>query len=179
MVLRTILNYKYNRWLSSADPTRGPVVRGHWAVENSLHWVLDMVFRDDECRDRKDHAPANFTTLKHMAHNLIRKARNQYSERLLERSRDRFAQWNGIATELKEVAVPFVRRKVRAAVEEHSLPKVCEDTVQWDILGVCMEAEYADVYPPGFYASQAYWYVKGHIPCSWKGIFPEGILIVY
>jgi predicted transposase YbfD/YdcC len=36
----------------------GPLVRDHWAVENSLHWVMDMVFRDDECRVRKDHAPA-------------------------------------------------------------------------------------------------------------------------
>ena len=27
----------------------GPIVRSHWAIENSLHWVLDMVFRDDEC----------------------------------------------------------------------------------------------------------------------------------
>ncbi len=52
----------------------GPVIRSHWAVENSLHWVIDMVFRDDECRVRKDHAPANFVTLRHMAHNLIRRA---------------------------------------------------------------------------------------------------------
>ena len=52
----------------------GPVIRSHWAIENSLHWVMDMVFRDDECRVRTDQAPANFTTLKHMAHNLIRKA---------------------------------------------------------------------------------------------------------
>jgi predicted transposase YbfD/YdcC len=60
----------------------GPIIRSHWAVENSLHWVLDMVFRDDECRVRKDHAPANFTTLKHMAHNLIRKAPGKDSLRL-------------------------------------------------------------------------------------------------
>jgi predicted transposase YbfD/YdcC len=60
----------------------GPVIRSHWAVENSLHWVLDMIFRDDECRVRKDHAPANFTTLKHMAHNLIRKASGKDSLRL-------------------------------------------------------------------------------------------------
>jgi predicted transposase YbfD/YdcC len=52
----------------------GPIVRSHWAIENSLHWVMDMIFRDDECRVRTDHAPANFTTIKHMAHNLIRKA---------------------------------------------------------------------------------------------------------
>jgi len=60
----------------------GPIVRSHWAVENSLHWVMDMIFRDDECRIRTDHAPANFTTLKHMAHNLIRKAPGKDSLRL-------------------------------------------------------------------------------------------------
>jgi predicted transposase YbfD/YdcC len=60
----------------------GPVVRGHWSVENSLHWVMDMLFRDDECRIRTHNAPANFTTLKHMAHNLIRKAPGKDSLRL-------------------------------------------------------------------------------------------------
>jgi len=60
----------------------GPVIRSHWAIENSLHWVMDMVFRDDECRVRTDQAPANFTTLKHMAHNLIRKAPGKDSLRL-------------------------------------------------------------------------------------------------
>ena len=44
-----------------ARPLR-PVIRSHWAIENSLHWVMDMVFRDDECRVRTNHAPANFTT---------------------------------------------------------------------------------------------------------------------
>jgi predicted transposase YbfD/YdcC len=51
----------------------GPIIRSHWAIENSLHWVMDMIFRDDECRIRTDHAPANFATIKHMAHNLIRR----------------------------------------------------------------------------------------------------------
>jgi predicted transposase YbfD/YdcC len=60
----------------------GPIIRGHWAVENSLHWVMDMVFRDDECRVRKDHAPANFVTLRHMAHNLIRRAPGKDSLRM-------------------------------------------------------------------------------------------------
>ena len=60
----------------------GPVIRSHWAIENSLHWVMDMIFRDDECRVRTNHAPANFTTIKHMAHNLIRTAKGRDSFRL-------------------------------------------------------------------------------------------------
>jgi hypothetical protein len=64
-------------------------------------------------------------------------------------------------------------------VAEHDLPKVFLDTVDWDILNLCMEAEYADVYPPGFYASQAYWYLKGHFPCGWQGAFPKGKLVIY
>jgi predicted transposase YbfD/YdcC len=66
-------------WLASQ---LGPAIRSHWAVENSLHWVMDMVFRDDECRVRTDHAPANFTTIKHIALNLIRKAPGKDSFRL-------------------------------------------------------------------------------------------------
>jgi len=60
----------------------GPMIRDHWAIENSLHWVMDMLFRDDECRVRTDNAPENFATLKHMANNLIRKAPGKHSLRL-------------------------------------------------------------------------------------------------
>ena len=65
-------------------------VRAHWAVENSLHWVMDMVFRDDECRLRTDNAPANFTTIKHIALNLIRRANSKDSLRL----RRKVAAWD-------------------------------------------------------------------------------------
>ena len=60
----------------------GPMIRDHWAVENSLHWVMDMMFRDDECRIRTQNAPANFTTLRHMAQNLYRKSPAKDSMRL-------------------------------------------------------------------------------------------------
>lgn len=60
----------------------GAMVRDHWAVENSLHWVMDMVFRDDECRLRTNHAPANFTTIKHIALNLMRRGKGKDSLRL-------------------------------------------------------------------------------------------------
>src|ERR1700676_5253847 len=60
----------------------GPVIRSHWAIENSLHWVMDMVFRDDECRVRINHAPTNFTPIKHMACNLLRRPSGKDSLRV-------------------------------------------------------------------------------------------------
>ena len=68
----------------------GPMVRDHWAVENGLHWVMDMTFRDDECRIRTDHAPENFVALKHMAANIARKAPGRDSLRL----RRKTAAWD-------------------------------------------------------------------------------------
>jgi predicted transposase YbfD/YdcC len=46
--------------------------RTHWAIENSLHWVLDIAFREDECRVRKDHGPQNLVILRHIAVNLLK-----------------------------------------------------------------------------------------------------------
>src|SRR5712671_2307566 len=68
----------------------GPAIRAHWMVENGLHWVMDMNFRDDECRIRTENAPANFTTIKHMALNLIRRAPGKDSLRL----RRKVAAWD-------------------------------------------------------------------------------------
>ena len=50
-------------------------VRGHWGIENDLHWVLDVTFREDDSRVRKDHAPENFAVLRHIALNVLNRAR--------------------------------------------------------------------------------------------------------
>lgn len=46
--------------------------RQHWRIENSLHWVLDVAFREDFSRVRKDHAPENFAILRQIALNLLK-----------------------------------------------------------------------------------------------------------
>jgi predicted transposase YbfD/YdcC len=63
----------------------GTAIRSHWSIENGLHWVMDMVFRDDECRIRRKNAPANFATVKHMASNMLRRAPGKDSLRVKRR----------------------------------------------------------------------------------------------
>ncbi len=52
-------------------------VREHWGVENNLHWVIDMAFREDESRIRTGNAPANMAVLRHIALNIIRGDKNR------------------------------------------------------------------------------------------------------
>ena len=74
----------------AADAVRqGEAIRGHWGVE-SHHWLMDMVFRDDECRIRKANAPANFATVKHIASNLMRAKTDKHSMR----AKRRLAAWD-------------------------------------------------------------------------------------
>ncbi|MEO1714437.1 MAG: ISAs1 family transposase, partial [Bacteroidota bacterium] len=54
-------------------------IRSHWSIENSLHWVLDMVFNEDRSRIRTDHAPENMALLRKWTLNLIKKNKGKYS----------------------------------------------------------------------------------------------------
>ena len=47
--------------------------RAHWSIENSLHWSLDVTFREDQSRMRKDHSPQNMATLRQIAHNQLKR----------------------------------------------------------------------------------------------------------
>jgi hypothetical protein len=111
--------------------------------------------------------------------NLCLEAVNQYHARIREQYPEQLAQWNARVEIVRPLSRSLVQIKTQKVVQENNLPRAFISTVDWDILHVCMEAEYADVQPPGFYASQAYWYVKGHFPCGWRGDFPAGRLVIF
>jgi predicted transposase YbfD/YdcC len=70
--------------LSRVMPAREflELVRAHWTIENSLHWVLDVILHEDHARARKDHAPANLAILRRMALNAIKASQDKGSNRL-------------------------------------------------------------------------------------------------
>ena len=81
-------------YLSSLEPHAtllSKAVRAHWGVENSVHWVLDAVFREDESRMRTGNSPENYAILRRMALNLVR--RDVSSKRSLK-GRRKICGWN-------------------------------------------------------------------------------------
>ncbi len=72
--------YIASRKMTAAELAQA--VRAHWAIENSLHWVLDVVFREDHARSRTAHGPANMAVVRHFAFNLVRAADDKRSLKL-------------------------------------------------------------------------------------------------
>ncbi len=72
-------------YISSARLTAeqaAAAVRGHWGIENRLHWVLDVVFKEDQSRLRKGHGAKNMAIVRHFAINLLRAAKDKHSLKL-------------------------------------------------------------------------------------------------
>lgn len=68
---------KENRYFICSLPSThikkfAEATRLHWQIENNLHWTLDVSFREDECRIRKDHSPENLAVVRHIAVNLLK-----------------------------------------------------------------------------------------------------------
>jgi predicted transposase YbfD/YdcC len=57
------------------------VIRGHWGIENSLHWVLDVTFDEDQSRVRKDHGPENFALLRRLVVSVLKAEKSKGSIR--------------------------------------------------------------------------------------------------
>jgi hypothetical protein len=106
-------------------------------------------------------------------------ALNEFRACIARHSKERLHLWNELVGEVKEITGPIVSRKIATVVREHNLPESFGVRVRNDITRACMETEYADLCPPGFFTSISQWYINGHFPCGWWGAFPLGKLVVY
>lgn len=88
-------------YISSCQPSAEMLLnasRKHWGVENSLHWTLDVTFREDESRIRKEAAPENYAIFRHIALNIIR--RNTSIDASVKRKRHMAALNDDVRTTL-------------------------------------------------------------------------------
>ena len=69
--METSTRYFISSWQATADEFL-QAIRDHWQIVNGLYWVLDVAFREDESRIRKNHAPVNMALLRHIAVNLLK-----------------------------------------------------------------------------------------------------------
>ncbi|MCA3555865.1 MAG: ISAs1 family transposase [Aestuariivirga sp.] len=72
----------YVSWRPMTPKALAEAVRSHWAIENSLHWVLDVTFGEDKARSHTGHGPANMATVRHFAFNIPRAVNDKRSLKL-------------------------------------------------------------------------------------------------
>lgn len=78
---------------SKADAeTIGAMVRGHWGVENKVHWMLDVGFAEDRARLRRDHGPENFALLRKLTMNMLKKTPGKKDESVIMKRKK--ASWS-------------------------------------------------------------------------------------
>jgi predicted transposase YbfD/YdcC len=68
----TIERRYYISSLSLSAQKFSQIIRGHWRIENQLHWILSVAFHEDDSRIRKDNAPENLAVIRHIALNLLK-----------------------------------------------------------------------------------------------------------
>jgi hypothetical protein len=99
--------------------------------------------------------------------NVALEHQNRLTMALHANHRERYRAWNNSAVAVRNAIDPIIEEKTRAVVAEHDLPKQFTGSIQWDLLSACMESEYSDLIPPGFFAMIVEWYRQGRFPCGW------------
>ena len=104
---------------------------------------------------------------------------NDFRDRLRAISVSDYNRWNSVAIPVKRVAEQMIVEKTHGIVRALRMPPEFVHRIRVDLIHMAIELEYSEICPPGFFAGQGGWYVKGHFPCGWEGAFPKGRLIVY
>jgi len=106
-------------------------------------------------------------------------AHNQIRDRIRGSDKEAYNAWNTVVVTLRPMITDILSEKVWAY---HVTRRICPrfvNSVRWDLIGCCIEKEFADVCATGFCCMLGDIYLSGHFPCGWEGAYPEGTLIVF
>ncbi|SFE54707.1 hypothetical protein SAMN04487969_103327 [Paenibacillus algorifonticola] len=90
-----------------------------------------------------------------------------------------YRQWNSITIEAKKLLKNGALNDISLFAKNNNLNESVYESVEWDLLTAMMEYAYSPYIEPGFYTELLKVYQSGHIPCGWKGKWPEGQLLVF
>jgi len=96
-VVNDVVSVEKRYYISSLEPTSediNRIIRSHWAVENSLHWILDVVFREDDSRIRTGYAAENMALIKHLALNQLQTAKPSFRKDMSIKRLRKKAGWD-------------------------------------------------------------------------------------
>jgi hypothetical protein len=108
-------------------------------------------------------------------------AQNQLTLWLHQHDRGSYQRWNEFVGRHKDdVVTPLAESILLPYQRRHGLDDAILHSVQWDVLGALMENTYLNSGHHSFFFSELLWvYEAGHVPCGWRGEWPEGSLLVY
>ena len=95
--VKEVTSIETRYYISSLEPDSqeiSRIIRSHWGVENALHWVLDVVFREDDSRIRSGHAAENMARIKHVALNLLQTAKPKFRKDMSIKRLRKKAGWD-------------------------------------------------------------------------------------
>ena len=132
--------------------TFAKAARGHWGVENRLHWALDVTFWEDDCRVRKGHAPQNLSALHKFALSLLCQD-NQYPKRSLRGRRkttDRLPNYRASLLRL----VPLGQMRIPCAAQQGAIRRLASPQFR----GItCLQSDNTRQEPKCLSASTSSW----------------------
>ena len=98
----------------------------------------------------------------------------------LERTqKNESAEWNNSTGGIKNYLKDGIFKTVQDKLNQSDLPESIFASVEWDILSYCQEIAYKKYNIPTFYAHLISIYKNGHLPCGYKGEFPNGKILIY
>lgn len=135
-----------------------------------IDWFSKVGIRDlEDVEYARDWADAERLCSQSIYQNLKIEAANELRLRVLKRDKSRFEKWNEVARTVRPFAKAVVADKTAESFAHGQLKKSTIDTMNWDIIHLCLESEYLDLVEPGFFHAQAFYYRAGHFRCGVKG----------